>query len=345
MKTQKTLALFFVAWILLTACSKEENTKNTNQPANSLESGWLVPVDELILSQLPPDRIKSIDAPYFEPLSNNNLKAGERVYVYRYGKTVKIYPERIMGGHEIVNDNIDDNYFAITFCPRTGSTIAWNREISGKVSEFGVSGHLFNENLIPYDRNNNSFWAQMRLQGIKGRHAGEQLESGILILTLGSTIKKAFPGALVLVDTSGGLKQGNEEGDPGSGDEQLSGGDFFGIAEREAILLFNYDLFDDDIGLYHTNFRNSKVIVVGSEALQFIVAFRDNTGDPGIQFSPVQNALPVVMEDNNGNRYDMTGLIVSGPSEGKRLAAPKAAFTAHSFAWELLFNSIEVFAE
>ena len=344
MKTQKTLAYLLVAGMLFSACSKEESPLTTPPQGNELESGWIVPIDELILSQLPPDRIKSIDAPHFEPLNNNNLKSGEKVYVYRYGNTVKIYPQKVMGEHEIVNDNIDDHSFAVTFCPRTGSTIAWNRDISGEVTEFGVSGHLFNENLIPYDRNNNSFWSQMRLEGIKGNHAGDQLESGILILTTGSTIKKAFPNALVLVDTSGGLKQGNEQGEPDFGDDQLSGGDFFGIVNREATLLFNYDVFGDAITVYHTNFRNSKVIVVGSEALQFIVAFRDNTGDPNIQFSPVQNTLPVILEDSKGNRYDMTGLVVSGPSEGKRLAAPNA-YTAHSFAWELLFSSIEVFEE
>ena len=79
--------------------------------------------------------------------------------------------------------------------------------------------------------------------------------------------------------------------------------------------------------------------------MQFIVAFKDKTGDPNNQFSPVQNALPVIMKDNNGNHYDITGLIVSGPSTGDRLLSPDS-YTAHSFAWELFFgNNIELFED
>ncbi len=347
MKNLKIFAFISLTAVLFSACSKENTTPSKSDPPNELESGWAVPLDQLILSQLPPDRIKSIDAPYFEPLGNNNLKSGEPVYLFRSGETVKVYPQRIMGMHEIVNDRVGEHFFAITFCPRTGSTIAWNRVIDGKVTEFGVSGHLFNENLIPYDRNENSFWSQMRLEGIKGGHVGDRLESGTLILTTGSTIYKAFPDALVLVDTSGqrcdtcSFKQSRDLGDPGGGSINLLGGDYFGMVKDGSALLFNYEVFDDPVKVYQTNFRGPK-IVVGSEALQFIVAFRDNTGDTEREFSAVQNALPVVMKDNTGNEYDLTGLVVSGPDKGKRLPAPDS-YTAHSFAWELIFNDLEVF--
>lgn len=342
--------------ILLFGCSKEKNPPPGGEPVNELETGWTVPINQLVLSQLPPDRIPSIDAPHFEPLNNNNLEPDETVFVYRYGNTVKIYPQNIMWHHEIVNDHIGEHYFAVTFCPLTGSAITWNREIDGEVTEFGVSGHLFNENLIPYDRNGQSFWSQMLLQGIKGRHAGDRLESGFLLSTTGATIQQAFPDALVLVDTSGhqcdsvcrSLKIGHGLVDQGENTIGLPGGDYFGIinvgfVKDPEALLFSYDVFADSIKVFQTSFRSSKIVVAGSKALQFIVAFKDNTGDPDIQFFPVQNALPVILSDNKGNHYDITGLIISGPSAGTRLPSPNA-YTAHSFAWELFFGgNIELF--
>lgn len=352
MKLIKKISYLIVIGILFSACSKNEAPPNSLPTGNELESGWLVPINQLILSQLPPDRIHSIDAPHFETLSSENLRADETVYIYRFGDIVKIYPQRIMGVHEIVNDHIDDHHFAVTFCPLTGSAVAWNREINGTVAEFGVSGHLFNENLIPYDRNDSSFWSQMRLQSIKGNHAGQQLESHTLVLTKGQTVKNSFPNALVLIDTSGhncdsicgDFKSGRDLGDPNESDIELPGGDLFGIVNGEAALLFNYAVFEDPIKIYHTNFRNSKVIVTGSETLQFIVAFIDKTGDPNIQFSVIQDELPIIFKDNKGNRYDMTGLVVSGPSAGNRLSSP-IAYTAHSFAWKLFFNKLELFEE
>jgi hypothetical protein len=178
------------------------------------------------------------------------------------------------------------------------------------------------------------------LQGIKGRYADDKLESGFLLTTSGATLKQSFPDAVVLVDAlehqcdsvCRELKSGNE----------LLGGDYFGVVNVGLIkdpeaLLFSYDDFDNHITVYQTFFRGSKIIVVGSKTLQFIVAFIDNTGNPGIQFFPVQNQLPTIMEDSHGNRYDLTGLVVSGQVEGTRLPSPEGYF-ARSFAWELFFG-------
>lgn len=345
----RNLAYIILASIILTSCTKEELPLQNQQIGNELESGWLVPLNDLILSQLPPDRIHSIDAPHFVPIRSSNLKPNDVASVYRYGNTVKVYPQSILGGHEIVNDQIDGHYFAVSFCPLTGSAIAWNRKINGKITEFGVSGHLFNENLIPYDRNDTSFWSQMHLEGIKGRNAGQQLDHEFLLTALGSTIKTALPDAMVLVDSSGHncdsicavFKQGGEFGEPGDNDLDLPNGDLFGIVSRERVLLMNYNSFDDNIKLYQNSFGSMKLILVGSKALQFITAFRNNTGDPSIQFFPIQHALPAILKDSNGNHYDMTGLVVSGPSKGMRLPAP-ISYWAHSFAWNSLFNNIEL---
>ena len=353
----KSLTYLLLVTILISSCTKENIPPQSYGSYNELETGWLVPIDQLLISQLPADRIHSIDAPFFLTMNNVNLNSNETVYVYRYGDTIKVYPERILGGHEIVNDRIGNHHFAITYCPLTGSAVAWNRKINGEVTEFGVSGHLFNENLIPYDRNSQSYWSQMRLESIKGVHGGDRLKSGLLLSTTAGTISNSFPNALVLIDTAGNcndsicipLKQGDNEGEPGGNTVVLPGGDFFGIVNSGIInggngaLLLNYESFNDGITVYNTYFRNSKIIIVGSKALQFIVAFIDKTGDPKNQFTPVQNALPVIMKDNIGNYYDITGLIVSGPSEGDRLSSPDS-YSAHSFAWELFFGSnIELF--
>ncbi len=199
----KSLTYLLIAGVLFASCAKENIPPKTNGSINEIEKGWLVPLNQLLISQLPPDRIQSIDSPHFQTLDDIYLNANEAMYVYRYGDTVKIYTQKVLGGHEIVNDKIGNHHYAITYCPLTGSAIAWNRDIDGEVTEFGVSGHLYNENLIPYDRNDQSFWSQMRLQGIKGSHGGSDLESSLLLLTVGATIRKSFPNALILVDTSG----------------------------------------------------------------------------------------------------------------------------------------------
>lgn len=304
----KSLAYLLVVGILISSCSKDKIPPPSSNPNNETEAGWLVPDNQLVISTLPPDRIQSIDSPHFEILDNDNLQDNDIVYVYRLENTVKVYTQRILWDHEIVNDQIGDHYFAMTYCPLTGSALVWDREINGQVTEFGVSGHLFNDNLIPYDRNSSSYWSQMYLQGIKGDHGGENLDSYMLISTTGSTVKKAFPDALVLVDTSShvcndsiciGSHHKSSHGNSYSNYKNKAESDYFGIINVEVVnggngaLLFHYDLFDDSIKIYNTHFRNSKVIIAGSRALEFIIAFNENTNDPNLLFYPVQNALPV----------------------------------------------------
>ncbi len=357
MKTALLYSLLLV--ILLLGCSKDKIPPSTGNQYNDDENGWLVPLDQLLISQLPQDRIRSIDTPHFETLNSGNLEDNETVYVYRWGNTVKVYTQKILGGHEIVNDQIDDHHFAITYCPLTGSVVAWNRGINGQITEFGVSGHLYNENLIPYDRNSSSFWSQMLMQGIKGNHGGDYLTSEMLVSTKGGTIKKAFPEALVLIDSSGHVcndsicissnhKQDSEI--TNSGTKAIATSDLYGIINigivngGDGALLFSYDLFNDSINVYNTYYRNSKVVVAGSKSLEFIIAFKDISGDPDNQFIPIQNSLPVIMKDVNGNHYDITGLVISGPSAGERLPASKG-YSAHNFAWESFFGSSIVIFE
>lgn len=347
---QRLIVYLLLIGFIFSACSKEELPKRTNELIPEIASGWTVPIDQLVLSQLPPDRIRSIDDPIFHQLSTSDLQADETALVYRYGNTVKVYPQEILWHHEIINDQIGDHYFAITFCPLTGSAVAWDREINGEVTEFGVSGHLFNENLISYDRNSQSYWSQMQMKGIKGMHAGDELEPLSLLTTSGSTIQAAFPDALVLVDTSAYvcdslctgsmIEKGKQNIIPKS--TMIENTDYFGIvrfgiAKDPRALLFNYEMFGDSIDVIQTHFMNSKVIVAGSQVMNFIIAFIDQSGDPSIQFYPVQNQLPAIFADNQGNYYDITGMVVLGSQKGKRLPSPPSYFS-HNFAWDLFFG-------
>ena len=352
----KKLIYLLLATIVLYGCKKEDVfTNNGTVTTTELQSGWTVPLDQLLLSQLPEDRIQSIDDPYFEKISNNNLNRNALYYAYFYDNTVKIYPQRIIGGHEIINDHIDNHYYTISYCPLTGSAIAWDRQINGTITEFGVSGHLFKDNLVPYDRKRHSYWSQMRMHGIKGDNAGYRLKTEFLLTTSGNTIINSFPDALILTDTTGhqctdsicgGLKEIVDYGEPGDDDNSVIPlvGNYFGIVNiglvngGEGALLFNYSMFNDSITLYHTNYRNSNVIIIGSKTHKFIVAFKNTTGNPSSDFFAVQNSLPVVFSDINGNKYDILGVVISGPLVGTRLQSPPS-YWANNTAWNRFFGS------
>jgi len=346
-------SLLYISFIILffNNCSKSEDLNVTSSPSTpSIKTGWDVPISQIVFTSNPPDRIQSIDSPHFELINNENLKAYETAYVYLHKGIIKVYPENILAIHEIINDEINGHFFSLSLCPLTGSAMAWNRNIDGVVTEFGVSGHLFNDNLIPYDRNSNSYWSQMQFSGIKGKYSGHILESELLLKTLGKTIHASFPDALVLVESGEhtcdsicyqSKKQWHYNRKTTKSKNSILNNDHFGIIAKNIIhadeaLLFSTNDFSNQIQIYQVKYNNLKLVIIGSKSNSFITAFIDNTNIPNNKFYPIQDSLPIIMRDNLGNKYDILGRALEGPNLGSRLSSPPAYF-AHQFAWDLFY--------
>jgi len=48
----------------------------------------------------------------------------------------------------------------VTFCPLCGSAVVYNRDVDGEKVRFGVSGKLYESNLLMYDDVTESLWSQ-----------------------------------------------------------------------------------------------------------------------------------------------------------------------------------------
>lgn len=336
----KTFQLIFITFtLLLASCSKTE----LKEPTGGETYGWLVPIEELVIRENNHDVIPSIDDPLFIGLSDTTLRPDEEVLVYQVDDQVRIYPVNTMWIHEIVNDKAENNFFAVTYCPLTGSGVAWNRFINGHETTFGVSGNLYNSNLVPYDRKTGSYWSQMKATGIKGPYGGQELEPEFLLHTIYSTASAAYPNAFLLKDS-----QGDHQCDsiclPPSQNQQKSSqltSDFFGVVVRDQAILFDNELFNNSIKIIQTNFFGKRLVVAGSNTLGFVTAF---TYQGSVDFQPVDDQLPVIMADSDGNMYDLMGNVTDGPNKGQRLKAP-FSYTAKPFAWPLFFDELTYYEE
>ena len=81
-------------------------------------------------------------------------------------------PLNILWWHEILN--LNEHGLAITYCPLTGSSMVFERAVVAG-AEFGVSGLLFKNNLVMYDRteDHSSLWPQMLPGGFCGSEIGQ----------------------------------------------------------------------------------------------------------------------------------------------------------------------------
>ena len=168
-------------------------------------SNSLVEFDKVLSGNVGRDGIPAISEPRFDPVSafDNRSQDILGVLIEIEGEE-RFYPYNILVSHEIVNDSIGETHFAVTFCPLCGSAIVFDRTIDDKIVEFGVSGFLFESNLIMYDRTSTpSLWSQARSEAIIGDQAGTALNIlAFQLLTLGE-IRTSYPNAKVLSEDTG----------------------------------------------------------------------------------------------------------------------------------------------
>jgi hypothetical protein len=296
-----------------------------------------------------------ISAGQADYLNNNDLVIG-----YKVGDDIRAYPHQILDWHEIINDNIGGQPLAITYCPLTGTGIGWDRMIEGNVTTFGVSGLLFNTNLIPYDRSTNSNWSQMKLESVNGRLIGETIPTFQVVETTWETWKNMYPNSMVVSNNTGisrpyGLfPYLNANGDYRNqpfllfpievDDNRLPRKDrVHGIIIDGKAKVYRVESFENGIASFQDTFEGEELIVVGSDKLNFANSFYRALGDGTLlDLSSIQNVLPAVLEDSEGNRWDIFGEAIAGPRTGQKLI-PTTSFIGYWFSWGAFYPNAEIF--
>ncbi len=178
--------------------------ESQRMPRPYLNGDWLIPSNQVLSGGPGKDGIPALKNPHFLNKSDASFMNDEDLILgLVVGTDARAYPHKILDWHEIINDEIMGEKLVISYCPLTGTGIGWLQEQHGKTSTFGVSGLLYNSNLVPYDRNTDSYWSQMRLDCIKGSRKGEKIETTQLIETTWGTWKNIYPNTQVVSTNTG----------------------------------------------------------------------------------------------------------------------------------------------
>mgnify|MGYP002761081836 CR=1 FL=1 len=133
--------------LIFTACSGVTSNSGNENDNSSNDSDWLIPNEQVINGGMLQDGIPSIDNPKFKPTSEIEYVNDERLITgVRHGDIIKGYPHQVMDHHEITNDTIGELPVCFTYCPLTGTGIAFEQLIDNEPVDFGVSGLLFQKN-------------------------------------------------------------------------------------------------------------------------------------------------------------------------------------------------------
>lgn len=333
-------SILVVATILLTiwCCSDDAAAPpgtggggNTSQPDNA----WLIAQGEVFDGGPGKDGIPSVDNPSFLPASQIPDMSDEDLIIgVAITGAIKGYTHSVLDWHEIVNDRVGGTPISLTYCPLTGTGSAWNRAINGKETTFGVSGLLYRNNLIPYDRETDSNWSQLRLQCVHGSLKSTRVETYPVVEMSWETWKTMFPNEAVITTETGFSR--NYDRYP-YGDYKVNnnsilfplGDDDSRLPAKERVLslivqeksrVYTFDNFPDGLTILSDSFMGLDVVVVGSEPDNFMVVYANNSVLGKLSFKPLEVGTGgVIMEDELGNRWNIFGQAVSGPNQGASL--------------------------
>lgn len=164
----------------------------------------LIPVNDIRKGGPPRDGIPSLDDPVFVSAEDATYLSGrDRVLGISINGFAHAYPIRILNYHEIVNDIVGGTAVAIIYCPLCGSGTAFEATINGRSYEFGVSGLLYNSDVLMYDRNTGSLWSQLMVQAVTGPMKGTRLQQLPLSHTSWQEWTERYPETRVLSNKTG----------------------------------------------------------------------------------------------------------------------------------------------
>ncbi len=162
-----------------------------------------VPIAAIQRGGPPRDGIPAIDRPKFIPAAQARLADADRVLGVALDGIARAYPVRVLNWHEVVNDRFGTRAVAITYCPLCGTGVAFDAHVAGETLSFGVSGLLYNSDVLLYDRASASLWSQLKHMAISGAHKGQRLQPLPMSHTSWADWRSRHPSTTVLSTDTG----------------------------------------------------------------------------------------------------------------------------------------------
>ncbi|MEP1490511.1 MAG: DUF3179 domain-containing protein [Algibacter sp.] len=358
---KKIVFYLFTYCSLLVSCSSSDNgNDNDNDNDNTDSSGssqeWLIPISDVKDGGPGKDGIPSIDNPDFVSAENASfLNNNDLVIGIVKNNEAKAYPHIVMDWHEIVNDEIDGSFFTLNYCPLTGTAFAWESKTKNTKTSFGVSGLLYNANLIMYDRNTDSNWSQLRLECVNGELINDQPILYDVVETDWETWKTLYPETKVLSTQTGFNRT---YGTSPYGDYSVNNNRFIFVPEITNSALPNkdrvYTIIDEEKAKVYqfSDFNNGKAIrdtfngkdylIIGNDKL--IYGFKLSEDQANLTFEHEFNDSEVFFKDNEGNKWSIFGEAIEGTRIGETLSGAKSVIS-YWFAIAAFYPNPEIYSE
>ena len=343
-------SLLFVLFIL--SCSKART-----------EGEWLID-NNLINEGEGKNEIPALNDPVFLPATAIDFLADTSVVLgVQIDGEIRAYPLNILHWHEIVNDQIGTTPVAITYSTLSGSGIAFERIVDSVLLEFGVSGLLYNANLILFDDVSNSHWLQFQQKAINGFKLHQTFNSLPLIEMNWKTWRLLFPNSQVLTTKTGFNRPydiypyGDYQTDttkiffeknltvpldslprPFSFKDKV-----LGVIIGDDAKVYPFPVFPaQGVQIIEDEFQGEPLVIIGSQEHDFIVAYsRKRPIDGTIANFQIADEALLTIKDDRGQEFNVFGQSTDGNAINN-LSTVRSNM-AYWFTWSVFYPHVEVY--
>ncbi len=134
-----------------------------------------VPIAEILSGGPPRDGIPALQDPDRIPAAEAPWDDDEMVIGVERNGEAAAYPIAILVWHELVNDELGGDPILVSYCPLCGTGMVFDRRVDGKARRFGVSGLLYQSDMLLYDHETESLWSQISSEAVTGKALGSRL--------------------------------------------------------------------------------------------------------------------------------------------------------------------------
>ena len=200
--TLKIRILLFLAVLIFSTIGFYANAKTKN---GFLLDGASIPEREILSGGPPRDGIPAINHPKFVPIEDAKfMRDKDRLLGVIINNEARAYPIKILDHHELVNDKIEDQNFVVSYCPLCGTGMVFASNVGEhNALIFGVSGLLYNSDVLLYDLNTESLWSQIMGEAVAGKLKGSKLKQLPALHTTFANWKEKYPDSKVLSTDTG----------------------------------------------------------------------------------------------------------------------------------------------
>jgi hypothetical protein len=322
-----------------------------------------VPTSKIFDGGVGRDGIPALTNPLLGDADVGVVRGDDRVLGLVIDGAARAYPLPVFWIHEVVNDTLGGRPVLVSYCPLTGSGLAFDPRVGGELRTFGVSGLIYENNLMMFDRQTGNIWNQLSLGAVCGPARGTSLPLLPAVETTWRDWRGRYPGTTVVIDGLGPRPETYPYGDydepdnpvtlfPSSqyGEELPPKALVLGVWIGREAVAYSFAIMAGrgSAAVINDVVGGQPIVVLYSRGENAAWAFhRKVRPGPGatpviLSFALADPDLPTFTDELTGSEWNSNGEAIAGPLTGARLDPVVDAYTLYWFAWSVYHSSTRV---